>query len=93
LAHGTLVFSVAVSQTAGEVNLAAMSYGCDRLRFIRPVFIGDILTTCCTVKETRDHAKRADYGIVIELVEAKKQRAETKLAAEHLLLVRRRPPA
>lgn len=93
MAHGTLVFSVAVGQTAGEINPAAMSYGYDRLRFIKPVFIGDTLTTRCTVKEIRDHPKRADHGIVVELVEAVNQRAETVLAAEHLLLVRRRPPA
>lgn len=91
MAHGTLVFSVAVGQTAGEINPAAMSYGYDRLRFIKPVFIGDTLTTRCTVKEKRDHPKRADHGIVVELVEAANQRAETVLAAEHLLLVRRRP--
>lgn len=93
MAHGTLVFGIAVGQTAGEINPAAMSYGYDRLRFIKPVFIGDTLTTRCTVKEIRDHPKRADHGIVVELVEAVNQRAETVLAAEHLLLVRRRPSA
>jgi len=91
IAHGTLVFSVAVGQTAGEVNPVAFSYGYDRIRFIKPVFIGDTLTSRCTVKEKRDHPKRADHGIVVELVEALNQRGETVLAAEHLLLVRRRP--
>lgn len=93
IAHGTLVFSIAVGQTAGEINPVAFSYGYDRVRFIKPVFIGDTITSRCTVKETRDHPKRADHGIVVELVEAVNQRAETVLAAEHLLLVRRRPPA
>src|SRR5436190_1632955 len=41
IAHGTLIFSVAVGMTAGDVNPEAFSYGYDRLRFIRPVFIGD----------------------------------------------------
>lgn len=93
IAHGTLVFSIAVGQTAGEINPAAFSYGYDRLRFIRPVFIGDTLTARCTVKERRDHPKRADHGIVVEAVESINQRNETVLAAEHLLMVRRRPAA
>lgn len=93
IAHGTLVFSIAVGQTAGEINPAAFSYGYDRLRFIKPVFIGDTLTTRCTVREKRDHPKRADHGIVVEAVEALNQRGETVLAAEHLLLVQRRPAA
>ncbi len=91
IAHGTLIFSVAVGQTAGEINPAAFSYGYDRMRFIKPVFIGDTITARCTVKEKRDHPKRADHGIVVELVESINQREETVLAAEHLLLVKRRP--
>ena len=93
IAHGTLIFSVAVGQTAGEINPVAFSYGYDRLRFIRPVFIGDTITARCTVREKRDHPKRIDHGIVVELVEAINQRQETVLAAEHLLLVQRRPGA
>lgn len=91
VAHGTLVFAVAVGQTAGEINPAAFSYGYDRLRFIKPVFIGDTLTTRCTVKEKRDDPKRPALGVVVELVEAVNQRGETVMAAEHLLLVNRRP--
>lgn len=93
IAHGTLVFSVAVGQTAGEINPEAFSYGYDRLRFIRPVFIGDTLTARCTVKEKRDDPKRPTMGVVVELVESLNQRGETVLAAEHLLLVKRRPAA
>jgi acyl dehydratase len=91
IAHGTLIFTVAVGQTAGEINEAAFSYGYDRVRFIRPVFIGDTLVSRCTVKEKRDDPKRPGHGIVVELVESTNQRGETVLAAEHLLLVRRRP--
>jgi acyl dehydratase len=92
MAHGTLIFSLAVGQTAGEINPEAFSYGYDRLRFIRPVFLGDTLTSRCTVKEKRDDPKRPQYGVVVELVEATNQRGETVLACEHLLMVRRRTP-
>lgn len=91
IAHGTLVFSIAVGQTAGEINPEAFSYGYDRLRFIKPVFIGDTLTSRCTVKERREHPKRTTHGYIVELVESLNQRGEVVLAAEHLLLVRRRP--
>jgi acyl dehydratase len=90
IAHGTLVFAIAVGQTAGEINPEAFSYGYDRLRFIKPVGIGDTLTTRCTVKEKRDDPKRPTLGVVVELVEALNQRGETVLATEHLLLVKRR---
>jgi acyl dehydratase len=89
IAHGTLIFSVAVGMTAGEVNPEAMSYGYDRLRFIRPVFIGDTLRVRVMVKEKRTF-KRPDSGIVVELCEAFNQRSEVVLACEHLLVVRRR---
>jgi acyl dehydratase len=92
IAHGTLIFSVAVGQTAtGEINPEAFSYGYDRLRFIRPVFIGDTLVARCTIKDKRDDAKRPTHGVVVELVESINQKGEIVLAAEHLLLVRRRP--
>jgi acyl dehydratase len=91
IAHGTLIFSVAVGQTAGEINPEAFSYGYDRLRFIRPVFIGDTISARCTVKEKRDDPKRPGHGVVVELVESINQRGETVLAAEHLLLVKRKP--
>jgi acyl dehydratase len=89
IAHGTLSFAVAVGQSAAAINPRAMTYGYDRLRFMRPVFIGDTLTTCVTVSEKRDH-KRPTHGIVVEKLEAKNQRQETVLACEHLLLVERK---
>jgi len=90
MAHGTLIFSVAVGMTAGDINPEAFSYGYDRLRFIRPVFIGDTIQVKVTIKEKRDHAKSRDHGIVVELCEVTNQRGETVLACEHLLMVKRR---
>ncbi|MBC9000326.1 dehydratase, partial [Pseudomonas sp. N40(2020)] len=45
MAHGTLILSMAVGMLAGEINEEAMSYGYDRVRFIRPVHIGDTITS------------------------------------------------
>ena len=90
MAHGTLIFSVAVGMTAGEINPEALSYGYDRLRFIKPVFIGDTLRVRVTIKEKRGSPKSATHGIVVELVEALNQHDKTVLACEHLLMVNRK---
>src|SRR6185437_10474263 len=69
MAHGTLIFSVAVGMTAGEINSRAMSYGYDRLRFVRPVFLNDTIRVRISIKEVRDDAKRPAHGIVVEALE------------------------
>jgi acyl dehydratase len=89
IAHGTLIFSVAVGMTAGAINPEAFSYGYDRLRFIKPVFIGDTIHVRVTIKEKREH-KKPGHGVVSELVEVFNQHKETVLACEHLLLVRKK---
>lgn len=89
VAHGTLIFSVAVGMTAGVINPRAFSYGYDRLRFIKPVFIGDTITCRVTIADKRDH-KRPELGMIVERIEVTNQRAETVLVCDHLLLCERR---
>lgn len=89
IAHGTLIFSVAVGMTAGAINPEAFSYGYDRLRFIKPVFIGDTIHVRVSIKDKREH-KKPTHGVVSELVEVLNQKNETVLACEHLLLVRKK---
>lgn len=91
IAHGTLIFSVAVGMTAGAINPHAMSYGYDRLRFVKPVFIGDTLTVTATISEKRPHAKRTDVGILVEQLNVHNQHATVVLACEHLYLVTKQP--
>lgn len=90
MAHGTLIFSVGVGMTAGAINPRAMSYGYDRLRFVRPVFLNDTIRARVSIKEKRDDSKRHGHGIVVEALEVVNQRGETVLVADHLLLVERR---
>jgi acyl dehydratase len=90
IAHGTLIFSVSIGMTAGDINPRAMSYGYDRLRFIRPVFIGDTIRVTASIADKRDHPKRMDSGIVAEKIEVVNQHDETVLVCEHLYLVQRR---
>jgi acyl dehydratase len=96
IAHGTLVLSVAVGMTAGDINPRAMSYGYDRVRFVSPVFIGDTITSTAEITAKRDHPKRLEYGLVDELVTTTNQRGDVVLVLTHVYLVERnetlRPP-
>lgn len=92
IAHGTLILSVGVGMTAGDINPQAMSYGYDRIRFIAPVYIGDTITVTAEITEKRDHAKQPEkFGYVSELVTIRNQRDETVLVLTHLYLVNKRP--
>ncbi|QTH43342.1 dehydratase [Cohnella sp. LGH] len=90
IAHGTLIFSIGVGMTAGEINPEAFSYGYEKLRFIKPVHIGDTIRAQVAIGGKRDHAKRPDFGIVSESLAILNQRDEVVLACEHLLMVRKR---
>ncbi|MEQ1952009.1 MaoC/PaaZ C-terminal domain-containing protein [Mesorhizobium yinganensis] len=90
IAHGTMVFSIGVGLTASVINPVAFSYGYDRLRFIRPVFIGDTIKTRATITAKEDDPKRSDAGRVIERNEVINQRGEVVLAADHIYVVERR---
>ncbi|SDL67527.1 Acyl dehydratase [Catalinimonas alkaloidigena] len=91
IAHGTLIFSVAVGMTASFINEVAMTYGYERLRFTKPVFIGDTIKVKVSIKEMKDHHKRPDYGLVTELVEVFNQHGELVMLCEHILLTQKRP--
>jgi acyl dehydratase len=90
IAHGTLVFSVGIGLTASTINPHAMSYGYDKLRFVRPVHIGDTIKAKATITQKRDHPKKPDYGYVHEAIEITNQNDETVLVCDHLYLVNRK---
>lgn len=89
IAHGTLIFTIAVGLTANHINEVSMTYGYDRLRFIKPVYINDCLQVTVTIKEKKDH-KMPGYGLVTELVECFNQQGELVMVCEHLLLVNKK---
>ncbi|MBC7947365.1 MAG: MaoC family dehydratase N-terminal domain-containing protein [Chitinophagaceae bacterium] len=86
IAHGTLIFTIAIGLTADFVNEVAMTYGYERLRFTKPVFIGDTIKVTVTVKDLKEH-KKPGFGLVTELVECFNQGNELVMVCEHLLLV------
>jgi acyl dehydratase len=94
VAHGTLVMSMAVGMTAGDINPRAMSYGYDRVRFVRPVFIGDTLKVRAEITSKYDHKKRPDQlGMVEETVTVTNQEAQVVLVLVHLYVVEKRGAA
>lgn len=90
VAHGTMIFAIGVGLTASLINPVAFSYGYDRLRFVRSVFIGDTIRTRVTISAKEDDPKRREMGRVVERCEVINQRDEVVLAADHILIVERR---
>jgi acyl dehydratase len=87
IAHGTLVFTIGVGLTATVINPVAFSYGYDRMRFVKPVFIGDTLRSRVEIiaKELMD--KRPGYGRVTERLTVTKHTGEVALVADHIYMV------
>lgn len=90
IAHGTMVFAIGVGLTASVINPVAFSYGYDRLRFVKPVFIGDTIHTRVSIVAKEDDPKRPDMGRVIERTEVINQHDEVVLVADHIYVVERR---
>jgi acyl dehydratase len=93
IAHGTMTFTIGIGLSASQINPLAFTYGYDKLRFPRPVHIGDTIRTRITVKEKTPDPKRPRYGRIVEATEVFNQRDETVLYCEHVLLATRRKPA
>ncbi|BDD02331.1 MaoC family dehydratase [Persicobacter psychrovividus] len=89
IAHGTLTFSVAIGMTATEINPEAFSKGYDRLRFVKPVHIGDTIHVKVTISE-KSESKKDGLGQVIEHVEVINQRGDLVLVCDHILLAKKK---
>jgi len=90
IAHGTMIFAIGMGLQCGDINSRAFTYGYDRMRFIRPVFIGDTIRTNVTIKEKRDDPKRANRGFVVEAIEIFNQKDEIVMVCEHVISVEKR---
>jgi acyl dehydratase len=89
IAHGTLIFTIGIGLTAEAINEVAMTYGYERLRFIKPVFINDTIKTTVTIKEKKEY-KKPGFGLVIEQVEVHNQHGDLVMVCEHILLVNKK---
>ena len=90
LVAGSMVFSYGLGLMAHN-NVNTFSYGYDKLRFIKPVFIGDTIYTVRTNLEKKPKYK--DMGLVKVSYEVFKNEGELALYCEHLQTVKYRDPA
>ena len=89
MAHGTLVLTVAIGLTADVINEVSMTYGFDRIRFVKPVFIDDTIHVVTRIKEKKDH-KKPGFGLITEQVETFNQNNELVMVCEHIYLAEKR---
>jgi acyl dehydratase len=89
VAHGTMTFAIGIGLTASEINPHAFTYGYDRLRFPKPVFIGDTIKTQLMVSAKDDDPKQPTMGRIFESCEVVNQRGEVVMACDHILLARK----
>ncbi|NIZ02872.1 MaoC family dehydratase [Thalassospira lucentensis] len=91
IAHGTMVFTIGVGLTATVINPVAFSYGYDRLRFIKPVFIGDTIKSDVEITAKEVMEKRPGFGRVTERLTVTNQKDEVALVADHIYMVEMKP--
>lgn len=88
VAHGTLTLSIAMGlkfDTDASKGLR-ISYGYDRVRYRKPVFIGD--TIAVEVEVTSSAADPAREGVrrIVETTNVVNQRGESVMSADHILI-------
>lgn len=87
LVQGGLVFVVSNALLGFNPEVIEAFYGVDRLRFIKPTFIGDTLVATTEIIGLRDKGER--HGVATLLLQSINQRDEVVLSCEFSLLVRR----
>jgi 3-hydroxybutyryl-CoA dehydratase len=92
IAHGLLTLAIS-SGLMVRMNLTTDTvvafYGIDKLRFVKPVFIGDTIHVRKTVVDTM--AKSAVMGVVTFDTTVLNQRGETVLVYRDKLAIKKRP--
>jgi 3-hydroxybutyryl-CoA dehydratase len=83
IAHGVLTvgfMSTASTLMIDKLGGMAVSYGYDRVRFVKPLFIGDTVTVRYQIAERLEDKRRT-----VSQVEATNQDGETVAVAQHTL--------
>ena len=73
-----------------DVPPSGPSPGVNKLRWPKPVFVGDTITYSSTVTETLDDPKRPDWGLAVTLDEGVNQHGEVVYSAIGRVYVKRR---
>ena len=83
IAHGVLtvgLMSTASTKMIERLGVVAVSYGYDKVRFIKPVFIGDTVTVTYRLVEIEADGRRTRAEVT-----ATNQRNETVAVGQHIL--------
>lgn len=88
VAHGTLTLAAAIGlkYTTSDKDGLRISYGYDKVRFRKPVFIGDTVHLEVEVTQSEIDPKRQDMRRVVETTNVVNQRGETVLSLDHILI-------
>ncbi len=92
IAHGALVFSIATGlfiQMEGGNQALTAYYGIDRLRFVRPVFIGDTIRV--VVRVVKKVVRDEERGLVTFEKTVLNQQEQTVIAYTDKMLFKRSP--
>ena len=92
IAHGALIFSISSALNVRAMppgNTLIAFYGADKLRFVKPTFIGD--TIYCRNRVSEKKEKDPLSGVVASLCEVVNQRGEVVLSYISRALWQRRP--
>ena len=93
IAHGLLVLSISsglMVQMGHTTDTVVAFYGIDRLRFVRPTFIGD---TVRVEKKVIDRQDKEKGGVVTFETSVLNQNGEPVLVYTDKLMIKRRPAA
>ncbi|MDO4585851.1 MAG: MaoC family dehydratase [Planctomycetia bacterium] len=92
LVVGTLVFSLSVGLTVGEISgqaIANLDY--EQVKHLAPVFIGDTIYAETTVLDKRESKSKSDRGIVYVETVAYNQNKTPVLSFRRHVLVKKAP--
>jgi acyl dehydratase len=87
LVQGSMVFSIVNAMIPFSPEVVEAFYGADRLRFIKPTFIGDTLHATAEIIRLKEHGP--NHGVATSMLNGVNQRGETVMACEFSLLVRK----
>lgn len=87
IVQGSLIFSIGNAMIPFDPEVIEAFYGCDKLRFVKPSFIGD--TIWATGEIVRLEERGDKHGVATLLLEVANQREEVVMSCEFSLLVRK----
>ena len=89
IVQGGLVFVIGNALLGFDSALVEAFYGVDKLRFLKPSFIGDTIHAETEIIRLKDRGHA--HGVVTNLLTIINQRHETVLSCEFSILIRRQP--